>query len=330
MYMYPSVPDLASASPTSRPMDKEAELMARNGEKHEQLITVVQPGSVMRKGVLSMQRDRLMSRWQERFFILVPDYLACFKRKKHTGSDMGAFQFKLSLVDIEAVGSVDCSNNTLVLGIRNEGRIVLRDTNLSSLHEWKKSLDEAVANSKSRRQALRSNRCSQVLDPNLLLRRILMDRNDLHESSGSSALRTNEVQRISTHGTDCVDSEGKRQVLEQSSSPNARIWMNGKIDKKYQRFSLLPDVNLSRYLDSWGWKKDRDRDRETESREPSSTSPCSSPASSSSGGSGSVGSSSHDSGCGSLSGSERTHSGPGFQQNAGGKKHLYVSPATQV
>ncbi|KAG8263714.1 hypothetical protein J6590_027647 [Homalodisca vitripennis] len=50
----------------------------------------------IKKGLLWQQRERLFSRWKERYFILTRDYLHCFKRSSGTDkiSDMGQFIFK--------------------------------------------------------------------------------------------------------------------------------------------------------------------------------------------------------------------------------------------
>ena len=50
----------------------------------------------MRKGLLWQQRDKLFSRWKERYFILTRDLLQCFKRTEGKVSDMGDFIFKVS------------------------------------------------------------------------------------------------------------------------------------------------------------------------------------------------------------------------------------------
>ena len=52
----------------------------------------------MRKGLLWQQRDKLFSRWKERYFILTRDLLQCFKRNAGKVSDMGEFLFKVSLL----------------------------------------------------------------------------------------------------------------------------------------------------------------------------------------------------------------------------------------
>ena len=50
---------------------------------------------MLRKGLLWQQRDKIFSRWKERFFVLTPDYLNCFKRGTSRMSEMGEFLFKV-------------------------------------------------------------------------------------------------------------------------------------------------------------------------------------------------------------------------------------------
>ncbi len=63
--------------------------------------------SAIRKGLLWQQRDRLFSRWKERFFVLTPDYLQCFRRGTSRLTEMGAFAFKVRLADVESVDLAD-------------------------------------------------------------------------------------------------------------------------------------------------------------------------------------------------------------------------------
>ncbi len=51
----------------------------------------------IRKGLLWQQRDKLFSQWKERYFILTPDYLQCFKKTSSKITEMmGEFIFKVS------------------------------------------------------------------------------------------------------------------------------------------------------------------------------------------------------------------------------------------
>ena len=57
------------------------------------------------KGVLWQQRDKVFSRWKERYFVLTSDYLQCFKKSSPSvmhsaASEMGRFIFKLKLTEV--------------------------------------------------------------------------------------------------------------------------------------------------------------------------------------------------------------------------------------
>jgi hypothetical protein len=51
---------------------------------------------VVLRGVLWIQRERLFTRWKERFCILTRDYLQCFKKGSTQLTEMGPFLFKVS------------------------------------------------------------------------------------------------------------------------------------------------------------------------------------------------------------------------------------------
>ncbi len=48
-----------------------------------------------KKGLLWQQRDKLFSRWKERYFILTKDYFHCFKKATSRITEMGGFIFKV-------------------------------------------------------------------------------------------------------------------------------------------------------------------------------------------------------------------------------------------
>ena len=61
--------------------------------------------STVLKGVLWQQRDKVFSRWKERYFVLTSDYLQCFKKSSPSvmhsaASEMGRFIFKLKLTEV--------------------------------------------------------------------------------------------------------------------------------------------------------------------------------------------------------------------------------------
>ena len=56
-------------------------------------------GASIKKGLLWQQRDKLFSRWKERYFILTKDLLQCFKKETSKISEMGGFIFKVRSLD---------------------------------------------------------------------------------------------------------------------------------------------------------------------------------------------------------------------------------------
>ena len=51
--------------------------------------------SPLKKGLLWQQRDKLFSRWKERYFVLTKDYFHCFKKATSKITEMGGFIFKV-------------------------------------------------------------------------------------------------------------------------------------------------------------------------------------------------------------------------------------------
>jgi len=56
--------------------------------------------TAIRKGVLWQQRDKVFSRWKERFFLLTQDYIQAFKKSTNQMSEMGRFLFKIKLSEV--------------------------------------------------------------------------------------------------------------------------------------------------------------------------------------------------------------------------------------
>lgn len=99
--------------------------------------------TALRKGLLWQQRDKIFSRWKERFFILTPDYLQCFKKGTSRMTEMGGFIFKLKLAEIEEVELVDKKGYlTVALSFHKEGRILLRKP--EGIREWFQSIKNCV------------------------------------------------------------------------------------------------------------------------------------------------------------------------------------------
>ncbi|SPP85853.1 Hypothetical predicted protein [Drosophila guanche] len=112
----------------------------------------------IKRGLLWQQRDRLFSRWKERYFVLTRDYLHCFKRASGSAneraSDMGQFIFKVKLVDVEKVEWLNRrSYSAIGLLLGREGRVLLRCDD--GLEDWFELLEECTMTSKERRRALK-------------------------------------------------------------------------------------------------------------------------------------------------------------------------------
>lgn len=115
-------------------------------------------GQSLQKGVLQQARDRLFSRWKERYFVLTRDYLACFRRGSTKYSEMGSFIFKVNLASVEGVWWEERRGGPVVaVGLPREGRVLLRPRSQedTSLQVWYRSLLDATTASRLRRTALR-------------------------------------------------------------------------------------------------------------------------------------------------------------------------------
>ena len=66
-----------------------------NGES-EEVFEETPSDSNIKKGLLWQQRDKLFSRWKERYFVLTKDLLQCYKKETSKITDMGGFIFKVS------------------------------------------------------------------------------------------------------------------------------------------------------------------------------------------------------------------------------------------
>ncbi|XP_034236281.1 uncharacterized protein LOC117642316 [Thrips palmi] len=113
----------------------------------------------IKRGVLWQQRERLWSRWKERYFVLTSDYLHCFKRRAAGDglSQMGHFIFKIRLVDLDAPEWVNRRSYSVVaLSTRDRPRVLLRAAH--GLEDWFELLEECTLTSKERRRALYESR----------------------------------------------------------------------------------------------------------------------------------------------------------------------------
>ncbi|XP_050690456.1 protein FAM117B-like [Eriocheir sinensis] len=179
----------------------------------------------LRKGVLLQARDRLFSRWKERYFVLTRDYLACFRRGSTKYSEMGSFIFKVNLACVECVEWQDRRGGpALALSLPREGRVLLRAK--SGLDQWYRLLLEATNASRHRRNVLRRGTSTTHLNHT----NNNLDTTPPPKSSGiqySLSGSTPEIARLCD--TVCEDSPGGT---------------NSRLLTRHHRFSLLADPDL--------------------------------------------------------------------------------------
>ncbi|XP_014253464.1 uncharacterized protein LOC106668842 isoform X1 [Cimex lectularius] len=194
--------------------------------------SVVSAGREMhaiKRGLLWQQRDRIFSRWKERYFILTKDYLHCFKRSSglHNISPMGQFIFKVKLVELEKVEWLNKKSYSAI-GLALQGReskILLRAP--SGLEDWFELLEECTIASKERRIALR-----KLHDPNW-------------GSNDGPYSRTDWISNSDSHRTDSASL--MESVLKRRSrcGPEIDLWPRTNHEN---RLSLLTDIDIN----SWG------------------------------------------------------------------------------
>ncbi|XP_037958493.1 uncharacterized protein LOC119687982 [Teleopsis dalmanni] len=112
----------------------------------------------IKRGLLWQQRDRLFSRWKERYIMLTRKYLHIFKKitsiKKLYLYFLHFFLFQVKLVDVEKVEWLNRrSYSAIGLLLGREGRVLLRCDD--GLEDWYELLEECTLTSKERRRALK-------------------------------------------------------------------------------------------------------------------------------------------------------------------------------
>lgn len=196
--------------------------------------------SAIKKGLLWLQRDKLFSRWKERYFILTRDYLACFKKgSKIANSDMGGFINKLNLADVDGVEWMERKGEELiVITVPQEGKLLLKAK--SGVHDWLQALRSTIADSKGRREALRNSMGRE-------LRSVICDSG--HFEGEKYAVQTTysdcspQMMRFSCDITrELRGSTGRlRTPVDHKFTPPSQT--------NYPRFSLLTDVDVHGDLD---------------------------------------------------------------------------------
>jgi len=105
----------------------------------------------VKKGLLWHQKDKLFSRWKERFFIITKDYFHCFKKDSSKLTEMGEFLFKVKLVDIDGVSLLDKRGYlTICISQLRDGRLYLRKH--EDVRDWFNTIQCTAYESKRRRK----------------------------------------------------------------------------------------------------------------------------------------------------------------------------------
>ena len=73
------------------------------------------------------QRDKMFSRWKERFFILTSNYLQCFKKGTSRITEMGGFIFKLRLSEVRRAECEDDCTEFPIPSCREVFRIIFME-----------------------------------------------------------------------------------------------------------------------------------------------------------------------------------------------------------
>lgn len=194
----------------------------------------------IKKGLLWHQRDRLFSRWKERYFILTRDYLHCFRRASGSEriSEMGQFLLKIKLVDVEKVEWENKKTySAIVLNFGRDGKIFLRAT--EGLEEWFEYLEECTMSSKERRKALRHSQDGRP-----------RENNNITPSLDDWLTNRQKIPtaRVSTDTVSTRNQEDYSSFLRKRDwTPRDSDWDHPSLDN---RLSLLTDIDINTYDDS--------------------------------------------------------------------------------
>jgi len=203
-----------------------------------------QESTSIKKGLLWQQRDKLFSRWKERYFILTKDLLQCFKKETSKITEMGGFIFKIKLSEVEAIELLDKRGYlTICISMQREGKVYLRRT--EGIRDWYEAIRENMQESRARR----NNRTSAIF----------VDRRQNTDSSGmenwmaqkrlgkmgfsDSTPEVNKVGEKDRITLDELSNLYKNEELEQETRRREEE-AKSKLTKKINRLSLLSDIEL--------------------------------------------------------------------------------------
>lgn len=213
----------------------------------EELFDENEHSSCIKKGLLWQQRDKLFSRWKERYFILTKDLLQCFKKETSKITDMGGFIFKIKLSDVDDVELLDKRGYlTICITLQKEGKVFLRRT--EGIRDWFEAIKENLQESKNRK----SNRASAIF----------IDRRQKTDSSGMEkwmsrkslgniklSESTPEINKVGV-GTnkeritlDELSNLYKNEELEEERKKAEEEETRSKVSKKVNRLSVMSDID---------------------------------------------------------------------------------------
>jgi len=203
----------------------------------------------IKKGLLWQQRDKLFSRWKERYFILTKDLLQCFKKGSSKITEMGEFILKIKLSEVDSIELLDKRGYlTICLILSREGKVFLRRT--EGIREWYDAIKEKMEESKSRKV----NRTSAVFCE----RRQNTEGSSIEQSLVQRKLRlrpglSDSSPEVNKTGAACkeritldeLSNLYKNEELEEEEEEERKREVDStKMIKKINRLSLMTDLEL--------------------------------------------------------------------------------------
>merc|ERR1719150_3205738 len=105
--------------------------------------------SALMRGVVWTHREKVFSRWKERFIVVTKDYLQCYKKVATEASQMGPFLHQIRLSDVSNVSLVDRKGYlTLLLQLNKEDNLVLRRA--ENIRDWYNVILSLVVETRAR------------------------------------------------------------------------------------------------------------------------------------------------------------------------------------
>jgi len=222
-----------------------------SNDRHENLVDENGQSLCIKKGFLWQQRDKLFSRWKERYFILTKGLLQCFKKDARDMTDASGFIFEIKISEIEDFELLDKRGFlTICINVQRQGKVFLRKT--EGIRDWFESLKKILHENKSRK----SNRASAIF----------VERRQKTDSSGmekwiyrkslgnfKNSESTPEINKSGSNkeriSLDELSHLYKNEELEEERRRQDEEDSRCKAAKKVNRLSLMSDIDYT-------WSKD--------------------------------------------------------------------------